>query len=572
MKVALHARVSSEEQRRGRNIESQIAELLQHASACNYEIAGRYLEDGWSGGETLERPEMDRLRDDARAGKFEAILCYHPDRLSRVQLQQLLLLDEFERLGIKVIFTTQPGLDEQSPESRLITQTVLALNSQLERMRILERTRRGRLHKARSGHVVTSRPPYGFNYIPGLANKEKPGHFVHNQKEIQTVKLILGWAKDGTSDREIIRRLKDKDIKPRSGSDVWARSTICKILSTHLDYYSGTWNYLKYEQCEAKNPRSKEKYRKHQKTSRKLRDRNEWIQVAIPELAIISTEEVELIKKRRQANRTKNPGNCKNFYLLRQMVYHDTCHRMCYADSYHQRAFYRCSDKKNHSLNPNACQGESIKAETLETAIWNDIQNLIFNPATFKEQAQNFVSRNQDDGVFRNTQLVELTKKQIGLEREQERLTDAFREGVIDLAELKIQKEKIAVKKTQFEEAEQEILKNRKKVGEISVDSLLTDIDQLCQDLQTVMGSLVNQERHQLLKWMGVKVTFGDFRYNIDGYLPYINHYAQSRPQYPDNMSGIWHAQKMPELVIPFSLCGVLPKYINQHNIIWPTL
>jgi site-specific DNA recombinase len=56
-RIALYARVSSEEQKEGQTIDSQIAELQRHASERSWIVAGIYKDDGWSGG-LLARPEL----------------------------------------------------------------------------------------------------------------------------------------------------------------------------------------------------------------------------------------------------------------------------------------------------------------------------------------------------------------------------------------------------------------------------------------------------------------------------------------------------------------------------------
>lgn len=82
LRVAIYARVSSEEQREGQTIDSQIAELDRFVHDQQLHLAGVYKDEGWSGG-VMARPELDRLRDDAQKGVFEAVLINDVDRLAR---------------------------------------------------------------------------------------------------------------------------------------------------------------------------------------------------------------------------------------------------------------------------------------------------------------------------------------------------------------------------------------------------------------------------------------------------------------------------------------------------------
>src|SRR5881227_3566779 len=82
LRAAIYARVSSEEQREGQTIDSQVAELERFAREKNWRIAGIYKDDGWSGS-LLARPELDHLRDDASRGRFDLVLLNDVDRLAR---------------------------------------------------------------------------------------------------------------------------------------------------------------------------------------------------------------------------------------------------------------------------------------------------------------------------------------------------------------------------------------------------------------------------------------------------------------------------------------------------------
>src|SRR5437868_6956977 len=81
-KVALYARVSTDEQREGQTIQSQLAELEKFVEQNAWTVHERYLDEGWSGA-LLARPELDRLRDDAGRGLFDVVVINDVDRLAR---------------------------------------------------------------------------------------------------------------------------------------------------------------------------------------------------------------------------------------------------------------------------------------------------------------------------------------------------------------------------------------------------------------------------------------------------------------------------------------------------------
>lgn len=109
MNVALYARVSTKNQQKHGTIDSQIEALRNYAKAQGVEIAEDYVcqDEGYSGA-LLARPGLDRLRDGAQAVAFDAILFLSPDRLSRKYAYLILILEEFERYGVRVTFLEQP--------------------------------------------------------------------------------------------------------------------------------------------------------------------------------------------------------------------------------------------------------------------------------------------------------------------------------------------------------------------------------------------------------------------------------------------------------------------------------
>jgi site-specific DNA recombinase len=147
MPVALYARVSTETQEKEATIESRLAKLrdfaLQHGYTWTQALT--YIDEGYSG-TRLDRPALDQLRDDAREGRFGIVLVTCPDRLARRYAYQVAVLEELTRAGCTVLFCERPIAE--TPDDQLLLQ-IQGVIAEYERAKILERTRRGRLHRAR---------------------------------------------------------------------------------------------------------------------------------------------------------------------------------------------------------------------------------------------------------------------------------------------------------------------------------------------------------------------------------------------------------------------------------------
>lgn len=162
--VAIYARVSSERQKGQETITSQTAALLEYAASQSWTVPNewRFLDEGFSGA-SLVRPGLDSLRDLVAEGQIETVLVLSPDRLSRKYAYQILLTEEFHRHGAEMVFLKSPPAN--TPEERLLAQ-VQGMIAEYERAQIIERTRRGKRHRARQGSVnVLSGAPYGYRYV-----------------------------------------------------------------------------------------------------------------------------------------------------------------------------------------------------------------------------------------------------------------------------------------------------------------------------------------------------------------------------------------------------------------------
>jgi predicted site-specific integrase-resolvase len=111
--AAIYARVSTTDQK----CEMQLAELREYVSRRAWELAGEYVDTGWSGLKA-SRPEFDRLMRDAGKRIVDVILCWKLDRFGRSLLHCMNALEELQ--GARCPFyRDQPGDRHRRIESRL---------------------------------------------------------------------------------------------------------------------------------------------------------------------------------------------------------------------------------------------------------------------------------------------------------------------------------------------------------------------------------------------------------------------------------------------------------------------
>src|SRR6266700_1026451 len=222
--AAIYARVSSEQQREEHTIASQTSALIEFARTQALEVPKAWIfeDEGYSGA-TLERPGLEQVRDLAAEGQIQAVLVYAPDRLSRKYAYQILLIEEFTHQGVETHFLNAPtGV---SPEDQLLVQ-FQGMIAEYERAQILERSRRGKRHRAQAGEVsVLSGAPYGYRYI--RKTDETPAVYRVDEAEARVVRRVYEmYTVEGLSIGEITRRINAEGIPTRKASARWERSTV----------------------------------------------------------------------------------------------------------------------------------------------------------------------------------------------------------------------------------------------------------------------------------------------------------------------------------------------------------
>src|SRR3712207_4626740 len=250
MRTALYARVSTERQERQQTIASQLTALQAWAVAGGHAIAAEHVfrDEGYSGSR-LDRPGLDALRDAVRDGAVRQVAVLTPDRLARKYAYQVLLLEEFRRAGCEVVFLQHPISD--NPNGQLLLQIQGAI-AEYERAVLGERFRRGKLQKARDGHYMTGRAPYGYRYVPRRG--DVPGQLLIDEREAELVRMLYGWLTDERMTiRQILKRLNAGPWLPRSGRHAWSPSTVQHILSDPI--YTGTAYANRYTYVPATRPR-----------------------------------------------------------------------------------------------------------------------------------------------------------------------------------------------------------------------------------------------------------------------------------------------------------------------------
>jgi len=374
-KVALYVRVSSEKQEKEKTIQSQLDVLREICKEKGLDIIKEYSDNGYSGS-LLQRPALDELRDDAKNGLFDTLYIYSPDRLSRNHLNQLIITRELKKHNIEIIFRDKP-LDS---ENKLLFD-IESIIGEYEKTQILERTRRGKLFKAKQGKIISSKVPFGYKF-----GKDENGEktILADKREAKAVNTIYDLYIQKQNTSAVARELNKRGIMSREKRK-WRVAGICTILERET--YIGNWHYGKTEVVKPKNPRNK--FPRLENCS--YRQKAEWITIKVE--PIVSEPKFEMVKLLLKKNK-KLYGRTKRFWLLRGLLHCADCGERMSGDTKKEYKYYRCS--KGSVYGERNCGSRSVKAEDIEEVVWNKIKEALLNPKVLLQYSSLLKDKNKD--------------------------------------------------------------------------------------------------------------------------------------------------------------------------------
>jgi site-specific DNA recombinase len=438
IRAAFYARVSGEQQAAAHTIESQIAALSERAISDGMPVPPerQFVDDGYSGA-TLIRPALDRLRDLVNVGAIDRIYVHSPDRLARNYAYQVLLLDEWRRRGVEVVFLNRPL--GQSPEDDLLLQ-VQGIVAEYERAKIMERSRRGKKHAAQSGSLnVMSGAPFGYRYV-SVREGEGQARFEPVAEQARAVQQIFSWiGRDRCSLAEVCRRLHKASTPTATGKPIWSREAVWHVLQNPA--YMGQAAYGKTHMMpRGKNSRLRTA-RGHPTEPRRTKapkpaDRKEWVFVAVPALvdeALFRAAHAQLAENRSRARQgRRRPG-----YLLQGLTCGAKCGYAYYGKTLRQLGagrqmrdffYYRCSGSDGYRFGgERICSNAQVQGNVLETTVWSEVSELLMNPQRVELEPQD---KTPNSTLLDNLEALRSQKNK--LEHAVERLIDSFAEGLIE--------------------------------------------------------------------------------------------------------------------------------------------
>jgi site-specific DNA recombinase len=437
--AAIYARVSSEQQREANTIASQTASLIEFAQGHDLEVPQEWVfeDDGYSGA-TLERPGLERVRDLAAEGQIQVVLAYSPDRLSRKYAYQILLIEELARNGVETLFVKAP--QGSSAEDQLLVQ-FQGMISEYERAQILERSRRGKRHRAQSGEVsVMSGAPYGYRYV--RKTDEAPAAYAVLEVEARVVERIYEmYTVEGLSIGEITRRINAEGIPTRKASGRWERSTVWAVLRNSA--YRGVACFGKTRassRTRVIRPQRRRGVITPSMTAGHERPRDEWIEIPVP--ALVSEDRFARAQELLQENKVRSRRRTIEPSIVQGMV---SCQKCGYAfsrtstqTSARKIHYYKCigSDSWRKLGGPVCDNARLVRQDLLDQIVWAEVIKLLEDPTLIQQELdRRLAAARSSDPTKKREQSLQRELVHVG--KGVERLLSAYQEALMSIEQLR---------------------------------------------------------------------------------------------------------------------------------------
>ena len=368
--AALYARVSSKQQAKDQTIGSQTAALRAHAAQNRLEVPeGWVFEDEGHSGATLVRPALEALRDLAAQGCVDVVLVWSPDRLARKFAYQALLVEEFARAGVRVQFVKN-GPRGDSPEDQLLVQ-FQGMFAEYEKAQLMERYRRGKAYRARSGSVnVLGGAPFGYRYIRKTP-QAGARYEITEHEAVLVAEMFRRYADDGATIADLARWLAAAGAVTRTGKHRWDRSVVWGMLRNPA--YAGRAVFGKTQVIQEQPGLNRIARLQGRTTPRPAkavaRPREEWTEIAVP--AIVDQDTFARVQQRLADNKRFATRGSKVPSLLQGLAACAACgygyYRTSTRTARRKIYYYRCLGSDNYRYEGGrVCGNKPVRADYLE--------------------------------------------------------------------------------------------------------------------------------------------------------------------------------------------------------------
>src|SRR5215211_5037600 len=513
MRVAIYARVSTTRQAQAQTIEQQLDRLRAAVTEHGWRLDEQhiYRDDGYSGA-GLSRPGLDRLRDQAALAELDLVLVTAPDRLARNYVHQVLLIDELGRHGCQVEFLDRPMSDD--PHDQLLLQIRGAV-AEYERTLISERMRRGRQAKLRAGTLLPwTTPPFGYRLDPERP-RDVAGVRVEPGEAVLVAQLFDWYLEPQATVYRLAKRLTDLHVATPTGKPRWNAASVRGILRNPA--YAGRALTNRTRVAPARRRKSA-LLPVGPGESHAPRPAEDWIAVPVP--AILSEETFARVQAKLDTNQQTAARNTRHQHLLRALVSCGLCRLSCTVRRTQAGyRYYLCRGRTDalRAAQGKRCTARYTPAEQLDELVWADLCALLCDPA----QVARALERARGGAWLpQQLQARQATLRQaLGqLERQQQRLLDAYLAEVVGLAELERKRQELDRRRATLAAQQRQL--DAIAEQRLELRAVADGIEAFCQTVRAGLATATFAQRRLLVELLIDRVVVTNDQVEIRYVLP----------------------------------------------------
>lgn len=540
MNVAIYSR-KSKFTGKGESIENQVQMCKDYLlnqnrnnEPCNFLI---YEDEGFSGRNT-NRPEFQRLMKDSSLKKFDILICYRLDRISRNVADFSYTLEILQRYNIDFI-SIREQFDTSSPMGRAMIY-IASVFAQLERETIAERVRDNMLELSKSGRWLGGTPPFGYKSTPVTYYDENMtehsmAQLTIDENELQIVKLIFEKYLELKSLSSVEAYLLKNYYKTRTGTN-FRKSSLRSILTNPVyakssneifDYLSSkgmtlcgepdnihgllTYNKLKTIYSEDGNH------------GREFRNTSDWIIAVSKHKGIIEADDWLKVQKIYSGNRDKFTVSARSHNaLLTGIMKCSKCgspvritHGPVSKKTGTKLYYYVCTMKKDSK--GSRCKNPNGKVDQIDPVVINAIKHLGTNKEAFIKDLMEKNKQSRKAVVKNNTEsnlnsLIKQKKNQIDNLLNKASLDPALGDMIIP---------KIKELKVELEQLNMDLNVSNDKIEQLNMEELSLSFIKCLLEKCSIIDTLSHDEIKELIRRITENITWngttGDLNINFIG-------------------------------------------------------
>ncbi|XZH99047.1 recombinase family protein [Clostridium perfringens] len=499
--IAIYCRVSTDEQAEfGYSIDEQKRLLEEWCKANDYIIYKCYSDRGISGKNIKDRPALKELLSDAKEGKFDMVISWKINRVSRKLEDVLKIVNLLEKNNITFKSYSEP-FETDTPAGRMQFQ-MMALIGEFERGTIAQNVKMGMIAKAKTGNWCGGRV-LGYDLVPNNSpEEEKKGKnkLEINEKEAEIVRFIFNEYSKGKGYKAITNKMNKLGYKTKKGNN-FSVGSIRDILTNPV--YIGEIRYNVRQNWSEKrrrniNPNPIRVKGKHEA----IIDRELW-------------DKVQLILESKKGKPSRiYDGEYPLTGILRcpkcgaGMVISRTTNRL--ADGSKKRiAYYCCGNWKNKGTS--VCNSNTIRVDKANEYVFKKIEELVSNDAMIKAVVKNINKERKDKVKPAKRLLSDIDKELKKLDKRKRKIFEAYEEDILTKEEFQIRKDELNEKIITLEEEKKQLLNTISE--DVSEEIPYDFIKDILMNFSKILNSSVSREQQKKLLHMIIsKITMNESR------------------------------------------------------------